>query len=47
VKAGLLGQLVFERTQEYVQKWLLSLRKNAAVEDHRAVLQQNLDEAAS
>ncbi len=47
VKTALLGQLVFERTQEYVQKWLLSLRENAAVEDHREVLQQNLDEAAS
>ncbi|MFV1985888.1 MAG: peptidyl-prolyl cis-trans isomerase [Gemmatimonadota bacterium] len=46
VKQALLGQLVFERTQDYVQKWLLSLRETATVEDHRQVLQQNLDEAS-
>lgn len=40
VKEALLGQLTFERTQEYVQKWLLALRADATVEDHRARLQQ-------
>jgi peptidyl-prolyl cis-trans isomerase D len=45
VKDALLGQLVAERTQDYVQKWLLALRESATVEDHRAVLQRNLEEA--
>ncbi|MDH3734093.1 MAG: peptidyl-prolyl cis-trans isomerase, partial [Gemmatimonadota bacterium] len=46
VKASLLGQLAFERTQAYVQKWLLALRADATVEDHRERLRQNQEEAA-
>jgi len=43
VKDALVAQLGFERTQEYLQKWLLALRENATVEDHRARLNQNAD----
>jgi len=39
VKESLLDQLAFERTQEYVQNWLASLREEATVEDHRERLQ--------
>ena len=45
VEDALMQQLVAERTQEYVQKWLLALRESAAVEDHREILRQNLEEA--
>jgi len=40
VKGALLDQLKSERTRDYVQQWLLALRKNATVEDDRARLQQ-------
>jgi len=43
VKDALMGQLRYERTQEYLQRWLLALRANATVEDHRARLNQNAD----
>ena len=45
VKDALLQQLVFERTQEYVQKWLLALRDQANVEDHRERLRQAQEQA--
>jgi peptidyl-prolyl cis-trans isomerase D len=45
VRDALLGQLTFERTQEYLQKWLLALRETATVEDHRERLQQNIEQA--
>ena len=45
VREALLQQLTFERTQEYLQKWLLALRETATVEDHRERLQQNIEEA--
>ncbi|WP_419163689.1 peptidylprolyl isomerase [Candidatus Palauibacter sp.] len=38
VRDALLAQLRFERSQQYVQKWLASLREEAVVEDHRARL---------
>ena len=43
VRDAVLGQLSFERSQEYVQKWLAALRDDTVVEDHRArlLLQQD------
>ncbi len=38
VKEALLVQLRFERTRDYVQRWLAALREDAVVEDHRARL---------
>ena len=35
VREAVLGQLRLERTQQYVQKWLASLREDTVVEDHR------------
>jgi peptidyl-prolyl cis-trans isomerase D len=46
VKEAVLSQLEFERTQQYVDKWLASLRAEAVVEDHRARL-NNPDADAS
>ncbi len=43
VREELLAQLRFERTQAYVQKWLVALRESATVEDHRARLQAAAD----
>lgn len=43
VRDAVLGQLSFERSQQYVQKWLAALRDDTVVEDHRArlLLQQD------
>ncbi len=43
VSDAVLGQLSFERSQQYVQKWLAALREDTVVEDHRArlLLQQD------
>lgn len=43
VRDAVLGQLSFERSQQYVQKWLVALREDTVVEDHRArlLLQQD------
>ena len=43
VRDAVLGQLSFERSQQYVQKWLAALREDTVVEDHRArlLLQQD------
>ncbi len=43
VRDAVLGQLGFERSQQYVQKWLAALREDTVVEDHRArlLLQQD------
>lgn len=38
VRDAVLGQLSFERSQQYVQKWLAALRDDTVVEDHRARL---------
>ncbi|WP_419937974.1 peptidylprolyl isomerase [Candidatus Palauibacter sp.] len=38
VRDAVLGQLSFERSQQYVQKWLAALREDTVVEDHRARL---------
>ena len=38
VRDAVLGQLSFERSQQYVQKWLAALRDDTIVEDHRARL---------
>lgn len=38
VRDAVLGQLSFERSQQYVQKWLVALREDTVVEDHRARL---------
>lgn len=35
VRDAVLGQLSFERSQQYVQKWLAALREDTVVEDHR------------
>lgn len=35
VRDAVLGQLSFERSQQYVQKWLVALREDTVVEDHR------------
>ena len=43
VRDAVMGQLGFERSQQYVQKWLAALREDTVVEDHRArlLLQQD------
>lgn len=43
VRDAVLGQLSFERSQQYVQKWLVALREDTVVEDHRErlLLQQD------
>ena len=43
VRDAVMGQLSFERSQQYVQKWLAALRQDTVVEDHRArlLLQQD------
>ncbi len=38
VRDAVVGQLGFERSQQYVQKWLAALRDDTVVEDHRARL---------
>ena len=38
VRDAVLGQLGFERSQQYVQKWLAALREDTVIEDHRARL---------
>ena len=38
VRDAVVGQLGFERSQQYVQKWLVALREDTVVEDHRARL---------
>jgi hypothetical protein len=35
VKDAVLTQLRFERSRQYVQKWLAALREGTLVEDHR------------
>ena len=35
VRDAVVGQLGFERSQQYVQKWLVALREDTVVEDHR------------
>ncbi len=35
VRDAVVGQLGFERSQQYVQKWLAALREDTVVEDHR------------
>jgi len=45
VKEILLEQLAYERTQQYVQRWLSALREQATVEDHRERL-RNPDAAS-
>ncbi len=35
VRDAVLGQLSFERSQQYVQNWLAALREDTVIEDHR------------
>lgn len=43
VRDAVVSELRFERTQEYMQKWMLALREGATVEDHRARLNQQTE----